>query len=295
MIEPRIYRAAFLPALVAVVVAMFSLQSRPEAVPQALAADILFDGRVALADAQRLVAAHPDRRPGRPGDSAEAFEVAARLRGQHFAVSVDRFGDDGHRLVNVVARRTGESPRQLVVVAPRDAEHVPDLAGSASDTAALLEIARTLEGRATQKTLVLASVDGSTLGALGARRLAAQVRSGGPVEAVIVLSDLGVPHAGGSLIVPWGEGTARGGLQLQRTLAESVRQEVERGGAGRGPGSAGQFARLVRSDVGIEVASVRKASGLPFTAQQIADYITEGAPPVDRTGGVAEDREVSVG
>ena len=57
----------------------------------------------------------------------------------------------------------------------------------------------------------------------------------------------------------------------------------------------GQFARLVRSDVGLEVSSVRKASGLPFTARQIADYVTEGAPPVDRTGGIAEDAEVSVG
>ncbi len=57
----------------------------------------------------------------------------------------------------------------------------------------------------------------------------------------------------------------------------------------------GQFARLVRSDVGIEVSSLRKASGLPFTAQQIADYVTDGAPPVDRTGGIAEDAEVSIG
>ena len=40
----------------------------------------------------------------------------------------------------------------------------------------------------------------------------------------------------------------------------------------------GQFARLVRSDVGIAVDSVRKASGLPFTALQIADYVTDGAP-----------------
>src|SRR5437773_5443264 len=205
---------------------MFSLQSRPPSVPQALAADILFDGRVALADANRLAAAHPDRRQGSPGDAATAAEVAARLRAQHFAVSVDRFGDDGHDLVNVVGRRVGQSPRQLVVVAPRDASRVPDLAGSASATAALLEIARALEGRATAKTLVLASLDGSTLGAAGAQRLAGQLRAAGPVEAVIVLSDLGVPHADGSLLIPWGEGSARGGVRFQRTLAESVRQEV---------------------------------------------------------------------
>ena len=43
----------------------------------------------------------------------------------------------------------------------------------------------------------------------------------------------------------------------------------------------GQFARLVRADVGIEVESVTKATGLPFTAAQIADFITDGTPPGD--------------
>src|SRR5436305_4913462 len=191
---------------------MFSLESRAPSVPQALAADILFDGRVALAEAQRLASSHPDRRVATPGDVGAATDVAALLRGEHFNVTMDRFSDDDKHLVNVVGRRVGESPRQLVVVAPRDATRVPDLAGSAASTAALLEIARTLEGRATNKTLVLASVDGSTLGDVGARRLAGQLAGSGPVEAVVVLSDLGVPNAsGGSLTVPWGESTARGG------------------------------------------------------------------------------------
>ena len=44
MIEPRIYRAAFLPALLALVLVAFSLQTAPHAVPQGLAADALFEG-----------------------------------------------------------------------------------------------------------------------------------------------------------------------------------------------------------------------------------------------------------
>jgi 2-oxoglutarate ferredoxin oxidoreductase subunit alpha len=56
----------------------------------------------------------------------------------------------------------------------------------------------------------------------------------------------------------------------------------------------GQFARLVRSDVGIEVESLRKASGLPFTALQIAEFVTDGAPPVDRTGGAVDDVDTGV-
>jgi hypothetical protein len=244
VIEPRIYRAAFIPALFAVVIAMFSLESRPPSVPQALAADVLFDGRVALAGANRLAQAHPDRRPGTSGDSLAAADVAATLRSQRFAVTVDHFHDEGHNLVNVVGRRIGESPSQLVVVAPRDGDRVPDVARSAADTAALLEIGRTIEGRASNKTLVLASVDGSTLGAAGARRLAGQLASAGPVEAVIVLSDIGVASAHGSLLVPWSNTTARGGLRLQRTLGESARLELQSGGAGKSPGTGAQFVRL---------------------------------------------------
>jgi hypothetical protein len=244
VLEPRIYRVAFVPALFAVVIAMFSLQSRPPAVLQALAADILFDGRIALSSTQRLAQDHPDRRPGTNGDRLAAARVAANFRSQHFTVTVDRFKDEGKKLINVVGRRTGESTRQLVVIAPRDADRVPDAAGSAADTASLIEIARTLEGRVTHKTLVLASVDGATLGAAGARRLAAQLGGAGPVEAVIVLSDTGVAKARGGLLVPWSETTTRTGVQLQRTVGESVRLELQSGGAGRSPGTASQFARL---------------------------------------------------
>src|SRR3954454_16403303 len=209
---------------------MFSLESRPPAVPQALAADVLFDGNIALTGTQRLAKAFPDRRPGTDGDLAAAGQVASNLRAQHFAVTVDRFRSDDSDLVNVVGRRIGESPRQLVVVAARDADRVPDRAGSAADTASLIEIARTLEGRVTQKTLVLASLDGSTLGSAGARRFVSQLRSAGPVEAIVVISDTGVAHARGSLLVPWSETTARTGLKFQRTVAESLRLELESGG-----------------------------------------------------------------
>src|SRR5947209_7317677 len=147
LLEPRIYRAAFIPALLAFVVAMFSLESRPPSVPQALAADILFDGRVALTGTQRIVQAAPDRRPGTTGDERIAAQVAQALRKLHFDVATDAFSSEGRNLVNVVGRRVGQSQTQIVVVAPRDAARIPDAASSAADTASLLEIARTLERR----------------------------------------------------------------------------------------------------------------------------------------------------
>ena len=50
MIELRLYSAAFLPALLALIVAMFSLQGRAPGIPQALAADVLFQGKTRRGD-----------------------------------------------------------------------------------------------------------------------------------------------------------------------------------------------------------------------------------------------------
>ena len=46
----------------------------------------------------------------------------------------------------------------------------------------------------------------------------------------------------------------------------------------------GQFARIVRADAGVPCESLPKATGLPFTAAQIADFITEGTVPADDSG-----------
>ena len=54
VIEPRIYRAAFVPALLAVVLTMFSFESRPGPLEQGLPADVLFDGNQAADLARHL-------------------------------------------------------------------------------------------------------------------------------------------------------------------------------------------------------------------------------------------------
>jgi len=242
VIEPRLYRAAFVPALFALVLAMFSLESRPRPLPQGLAADVLFDGDLAAANADRIAARAPDRRAGRPGDLATAARVASSLAARGFRVERQGFTSGGRRLVNVVGRRAGASRREVVVEAARDASAVPDAGGSAADTAALLELARVFQGRPSRRTLVLASVDASSLGELGAERLAERLGDPGLVEAVLVVSDLGAEQRRGSFIVPWSNGTARAGIGLQRTVADSIRQEVD--GPVGGTGAPGQLVRL---------------------------------------------------
>ena len=244
MIELSVYRAAFVPALLAAVLAMFSLQDRPRALPQGLAADVLFDGRAAAARAEAIAEANPDRAAGQPrqprhGSASGRSAGRARLPREE-----PPFSHAGRDLVNVVGRRAGLTRRQIVVVAERDASVVPDAAGSAADTAALLELARVFEGRATRKTLVLASTDGSTLGEVGAIRLAEELGSPALVDAVLVVSDLGAPLA--PRPVPSG--------MVERLAPGRHRAAAHRGGLdppGAGPlrrgraGALGQLARLV--------------------------------------------------
>jgi hypothetical protein len=242
VIEARLYRAAFIPAVFALVLAMFSLESRPGPLPQGLAADVIFDGDQAADAADRLASDQPDRRAGTHGDLATADQVARAFAARGFSVQRDRFSDGGRPLENVIGRRAGSSRREVVVVAARDASEVPETGGSASDTAALLEMARVFQGRPTKKTLVLASVDGSTLGDVGADRLAKQIGDPSFVEGVLVMSDLGAPRRRGSFIVPWSSSTGRAGIGLQRTVADSIREELDQ--PIHSSGAAGQLFRL---------------------------------------------------
>ncbi len=79
MIEPRLYRAAFLPALLAIVVAAFSLENRPRPIGTTLAPDA-FVGADARKQLDQLAARFPDRRPGSPGDAALAAAIAHEAR-----------------------------------------------------------------------------------------------------------------------------------------------------------------------------------------------------------------------
>ena len=240
-LEPRLYRAAFIPAVVVLGVLMFSLEPRPRAAPQVLAADVLFDSRQAAERARQIAASHPDRRAGGRGDAALGREVAATFARRGFETRVDSFESEGRELGNVVGRRAGTSRRQVVVLAARDGGG-PDLAGSAADTAALVELSRVLHGRVTRKTIVLASVDGETLGSAGARRFVEAAEDSDRIDAVMVLSGAGAGGPGAAPLVAWSSDSSRGSLGLWRTAADSVRRE--RGASPAGEHVPGQVARL---------------------------------------------------
>jgi hypothetical protein len=292
VIEPRLYRAAFLPALLALILAAFSLQSRPAPLPQALAADILFQGRAAAGNAARLAQQFPDRRPGSTGDRAVGLQVARSFEGRGFTTVLDRFqSDDGKPLMNVIGRRAGASRHQIVIVAARDAGSVPDATSSAADTAALTEIARVLQGTPSRKTITLASVDGSTLGELGIHRLLAKLPDRDKVEAVLVLSNLGAPGPRVPPIQGWSNGSQRAGVGLERTAAESESEELGR--LPHSPVAAAQMMRIA-FPVGVGAQGPLLEAGLDTVRFSGSGELP---PPTDKRGAdaLSPDRLGSLG
>ncbi len=261
MLNGRIYRAAFLPFLFALVVAGFSLRDLPAPLASPLPPDA-FDAGAAMRELGRLSAAYPRRAGGSAADDALGREVAGRLRDAGFAVRTTAFAGETaagrRRLVNVVGERTGFSGRRIVIVAHRDALAPPSRA-SLSSTAALLELARVLGGRTLGRTIVLASTTAGAAGAAGAAELGAA--PGGPVDAALVLGGPAGTDLRRPFVVPWSDGAAGAApLGLERTVQAAIRQET--GLPAGDSGLAARFARLaVPLSVGEQGALV--ADGMP--------------------------------
>jgi hypothetical protein len=245
MLNPRIYRAAFLPVFVAVVLLAFSFNSEPGALTTTLA-PAAFNGSSAFARLNGrtgLAKSYPNRSPGSPGDNGVANQVASDL--SHYGFSVHRTWFEAHtvdgtrRVENVIARQAGgSSSGRIVVISSRDAQ----AAGSPADlsgTATMIELGRVLAGRTLNRSVELISTS-ATAGLDGATQLAGSL--GGPIDAVIVLGDVAGKSVTEPVVVPWSQGENLAPLLLRNTAAAAVRSE-----AGLRPGGAhllAQFARL---------------------------------------------------
>jgi len=252
VLDPRIYRAALLPLLPILAVAAFALHDQPKGASTALATDA-FNGARAWSGATGLTAlqrAFPDRSPGSPGDQALADRVRDILGAPAcggvpcYAVSVSTTHaqtlQGARRLETIVAVRAGLSAQRIVILSHRDAV-APGSPAELSGTAALLELAHVLGGRALNRTLVLVSTSGGSGGGGGATAWAQTAP--GPTDAVIVLGDLGSDRSGpGPLLVPWGAGRGQAPVVVTDTVGAALRAET-----GLVPGAtsvARQFARL---------------------------------------------------
>jgi hypothetical protein len=248
MSDPRLYRAALVPVLFALVLLAFSLENHPRPLTTTLAPDA-FAGDRAFARAYgpggSLADRFADRRPGSPGDQRLARLVERELRATSgFRVRTivhDGQTIDGRRaLRTVIAERTGTVDERIVVVAHRDAAgHRAEAELSA--TAVLLELARVFGApRQTQRTLTLVSTSGGSGGAVSAAALADDL--GGPVAGVLVLGDLASRTTRPPLLATWSNDLGATPLRLRSTLQEALRQET--GTNARLPRALTQFARF---------------------------------------------------
>lgn len=261
MLEPRIYRMALLPVLLALVVVAFSLGDQQGTLSTSVVPDA-FNGGSAYATMKSLAAAYPSRRPGSVGDDRLASAVARRLGGYGFSVSTASFpastADGPRTLQNVIGVRAGAGPGSIVIVSHRDALGARAQA-SLSGTAVMLELARVLAGQTLHRTLVLVSTSGSD-GAAGARHLASELP--GPVDAVLVLGDLAGVTTRQPVVVPWSNAQQVAPTLLRNTVAAALSRQT--GLAADGSSVPGQLAHLA----------------FPMTAGEQAPLVAQGLPAV---------------
>ena len=289
MLDVRVYRAAFLPAVVALFVVAFSLTDRPTGLSSDLAPDAFNAVRAfGPADPPRrdslreLAASFPHRRPGSAGDRALAARVAGVFGANGFRVRIrshrSRTAAGSADLQTVAGVRPGLSSRRIVVATHRDALSSP-AAPELSGTAALLELARVFKTRDLSATLVLVSSSGGHSGA--DQREALTAAAGAPVDALLMLGDLASTHVRKPWVLTWSNGARTAPLGLRRTIERAVRQEV--GSQAGGPRAIGQWARRA-FPLTVSEQGEPAAAGLPAVLLQVSGELgPEAGDEVDQS------------
>jgi peptidase M28-like protein len=279
-INARLYRGTWLLVGLPLLLLAFSVFR-----PPALGAPDLppaFDARQAAFLASDLAANYPDRTPGTPGAKGAARWFRQALRPYGFAVRPQRFTATIHgrrtTLVNLVAEKSGLSPREeIVVMAHRDDSGSGNgLIDNASGTAALIELARAYAPspaaqRISLPSLVFLSTDGAAQGARGAAHFAAEEQGRQNILAVVNLDSI----AGrGSPRLVFGGNTARSPAPgLVETMRAALAQEGN--GEPRRPSGLQQLVSLA----------------FPFDPYEQAPFVSRGIPAVTVTTAGARPSE----
>jgi hypothetical protein len=267
MLDPRLYRVAFVPVLLALLVAAFSLQDRPRPVGTNQSPDGFDRVRAQQMLDDVLLPRFGDRRPGSSGDEQLAAYVASQLRRSvPGTVEEHRYRAetiDGKRdLVDVVATRPGQPGPGLVVVAHRDAATDPTHPAKAelSATAALLELARVAADGRLRRTITFISTSGGSGGFAGASEEAR--RLGDRADAVLVLGSMGGVKTRHPFVVSASDGRGQAPIQLQRTVQRALRAEL--GTEGGTPRALSQWLRMA----------------VPVTISEQGAFLRAGQPAV---------------
>ncbi|HYU16854.1 MAG TPA: M28 family peptidase [Candidatus Acidoferrum sp.] len=226
MLDFRIYRAGFLPALAAVVILLFALQGAPAPLP-AVVAPTEFDQTAAAKIARQIVEVAPMRTPGSDGDAQIADLVERHFKAVTGGeVAEQRFTSDDRDLRNVILTLPGESSRSVVVLAARDSASGPGAASSAAATASLLALVDQLRTSQHTKTLVFVSTDGASDGAAGARQFAEEFPRRGLVDGAVVLWQPGSSVPRQPFLLDASDGPESASAQLVRTAERALTDQT---------------------------------------------------------------------
>jgi len=280
VIDFRVYRAAFLPALVAIVVLLFALQVPPAPLTPVVA-PAEFDEAAATKTTRQIVDTAPVRTPGSEGDAAIGDLVEKRFRAvrdgqvaeQRFSGSFD--GKDV-QLRNVILTLPGASPQNVVVMASRDSASGPGAASSAAATAALLELVKELANTTHRKTLTFVSTDGGSDGALGATQFASQFPQRDLIDGAIVLWQPGSATRRQPSLLQTSDGPQSASSGFARTAARALTDQT--GTKPQEQGFMGELAALafptglgdqaVVIEHGIDAIGLSSAGERPLAASQ---------------------------
>jgi hypothetical protein len=235
MLDPRVLRTALLPAVVAVVVLMFSLEPAPEPIEPPISVPEM-SVRETARTARTILDLAPERTPGSAGDRAVAGLVRERFGaidgGQVATQSLSSsFEGTSVELENVLLTLPGERQEVLLVIAGRDSAEGAGATTSAASTATLLSLAQALGGSSHAQTIVLASTSGASDGGKGARELIAALPAPEGISSAVVLEGSGVEELRRPLVFAPRTDPDSPAVQLLATAEEIASVRYERDAA----------------------------------------------------------------
>ena len=217
MLDPRVYRAALLPVLLALIVVAFSLENRPGPLRTTLTADA-FDGARPRGCSTGSSRTYPERRAGGARRHARSPGASRReLRAALPGVARAAPGDVAPRRPTATAssspcspssRAARRAPSSCVVAAPRRGRPRRRRAALRHRRADRAGPGRSRR-RGPSRSVTFASVSGET-GGQGGMRDARRSVLDRPVDAMLELGDLAGPVSDRPLVVPWSDGAGHG-------------------------------------------------------------------------------------
>ncbi len=192
-------------------------------------ADLKFDGEAAFAIETGLVTRFPDRASGHPNNKLAAEWVQARMSTAGWDCSIDQWEIVNYSqptpLNNVVCRLSGDSAREILVIAHLD-QAMTTVQGADNDAAGIAILMHVGEIFAKEKplpyTLVFVATDAEEYGMIGSRRFIKNYPDPKNIIAGFSIDNVGRTYYDGVKIEQIGQYRNFGSLWLALALKEAA-------------------------------------------------------------------------